>query len=64
MNKIFINYFDPANIILDNKDKKIRGDLIDISAKNEAMVVSILLGGRSFVIAGEPATNACTDVSR
>ena len=37
LNEIFLEYFDPENIYLDNENKKLRGDLTDISAKKEAL---------------------------
>ena len=37
LNKIFFGYFDPQNILLDNENKKIRGDLTGFSAKKEAL---------------------------
>ena len=47
LNKISFGYFDPENIILDNKINNFRGDLTDISAKKEALlfdpVIFILL---------------------
>ena len=39
LNYIFIGYFDPEKIFVDNEIKKIRGDLTDISAEKEALAV-------------------------
>ena len=38
LNKTFVGCFDPKNIFLDNKVKKVWGDLTDISAKKTSPV--------------------------
>ena len=37
LNKIFVGYFDPENIFLNNKKINFGGDLTDNSAKKEAL---------------------------
>ena len=41
LNKIFFGYFDPENILLDNEKKIFRGELTDISARKEALLVQL-----------------------
>ena len=38
LNKIFVGFFEPVNIFLDNENKYFWGDLTDISAEKEALV--------------------------
>ena len=40
LNKMFFGYFDPEKIFLDNENTNFRGELTDISTKNEALTAS------------------------
>ena len=43
LNYIFVGYFNPENILLDNEIINFRGDLTDSAAKKEALAMKVLV---------------------
>ena len=50
--KIFFGYFDPENIFIDSEHIFSWGELTDNSAKKEALLRTIVVGGQHFWLLG------------